>query len=130
MNWKRKPTKNTNPFIDGVVHRHGQKSEARTLKEMGARQTIASGSIPGLKSDGVMDKFRIECKATIHQSISVKLEWLKKIRKEALETNRCPVLTITFVDSEGNPDQYGGEWAMIPQYLFNDFAEWLEKNGG
>jgi len=106
---------------------HGQKSEERVLKDMGAQQTIASGSIDGMKSDGIKNNLRIECKATVKKSISLKHDWLLKIREEALATNKIPVLTISFVDGDGQA-KAGGDYAVIPLYLFTDFAEWLGEN--
>lgn len=126
MVWKRKTTKNKNPLMTDVPL-HGQKSELRVLKDMGAMQTIASGSLDGMKSDGVKDNLRIECKATLKKSISLKHEWLLKIREEALATNKIPVLTISFVTADGE-SKAGGDFAVIPLYLFTDFAEWLGEN--
>lgn len=126
MVWKRKATKNKNPLMTDVPL-HGQKSEVRVLEDMGAMQTIASGSLDGMKSDGVKDNLRIECKATLKKSISLKHEWLLKIREEALATNKIPVLTISFVTADGE-SKAGGDFAVIPLYLFTDFAEWLGEN--
>ena len=126
MVWKRKATKNKNPLMTDVPL-HGQKSELRVLNDMGAMQTIASGSLDGMKSDGVKDNLRIECKATMKKSISLKHEWLLKIREEALATNKIPVLTISFVTADGE-SKAGGDYAVIPLYLFTDFAEWLGEN--
>lgn len=126
MVWKRKATKNKNPLMTDVPL-HGQKSELRVLEDMGAMQTIASGSLDGMKSDGVKDNLRIECKATLKKSISLKHEWLLKIREEALATNKIPVLTISFVTADGE-SKAGGDFAVIPLYLFTDFAEWLGEN--
>lgn len=126
MVWKRKTTKNKNPLMTDVPL-HGQKSELRVLKDMGAMQTIASGSLDGMKSDGVKNNLRIECKATLKKSISLKHEWLLKIREEALATNKIPVLTISFVNADGE-SKAGGDFAVIPLYLFTDFAEWLGEN--
>lgn len=124
--WKRKTTKNKNPLMTDVPL-HGQKSELRVLEDMGAMQTIASGSLDGMKSDGVKDNLRIECKATVKNSISLKHDWLLKIREEALATNKIPVLTISFVTADGE-SKAGGDYAVIPLYLFTDFAEWLGEN--
>jgi len=126
MVWKKKTTKNKNPLMTDVPL-HGQKSEERVIKDMGAQQTIASGSIDGMKSDGIKNNLRIECKATVKKSISLKHEWLLKIREEALATNKIPVLTISFVDGDGQA-KAGGDYAVIPLYLFTDFAEWLGEN--
>ncbi len=126
MVWTKKTTKNKNPLMTDVPL-HGQKSEERVLKDMGAQQTIASGSIDGMKSDGIKNNLRIECKATVKKSISLKHDWLLKIREEALATNKIPVLTISFVDGDGQA-KAGGDYAVIPLYLFTDFAEWLGEN--
>ena len=68
MIWKKKTTRNKNPLMTDVPL-HGQKSEERVIKDMGAQQTIASGSIDGMKYDGVKNNLRIECKATVKKSI-------------------------------------------------------------
>ena len=124
--WKRKNTTNKNPLLTDVPV-HGQKSEERVIKDMGAMQTIASGSIDGMKSDGVKESLWSECKATVKKSISLKHEWLLKIREEALATGKVPVLTISFVDGSGEA-KAGGDFAVIPLYMFMDFAEWLAEN--
>jgi hypothetical protein len=128
MVWKKKPVKRPNPYAPSNTHSHGQKSEERVVKNMGADQVIASGAIEGLKSDGVLDHFRVECKSTINKSLGLKLEWLRKIRLEALETNRCPVLTISFVNGAGE-SRSNGDWAMIPLHEFNDYVQWKKENG-
>ncbi len=126
--WKRKTTTNKNPLMTDVPL-HGQKSETRVLGDMDAMQTIASGSIDGMKSDGTKDNLRIECKATVKKSISLKHEWLLKIREEALATGKVPVLTISFVDGDGQAKS-GGDFAVIPLYMFMDFAEWMNESEG
>lgn len=127
MVWKKKPVKNRNPYADTNTHSHGQKSETRVVKIMGAEKVIASGAIEGLKSDGILDQFRVECKSTINNSLGLKLEWLRKIRLEALETNRCPVLTISFVNGAGG-SRSSGDWAVIPLHEFNDYVQWKKEN--
>lgn len=123
MVWTRPETKNKNPFGQ-TQHRHGQKSEKRVLNDMGAEETIASGALPFAKSDGTTVEFRVECKSTVKESISIKHNWLTKIRDEAIETNRVPVLTISFVDAQGQP-KLAGDWAVIPQHLFNEFSDFM-----
>ena len=121
--WKRKPTKQPNPLI-GIKSKtkHGNLSEKRVLENMGAEQTLGSGAFPGMKSDGVLDQFRIECKATCHNSIQLQHAWLLKIRAEALETNRLPLVTVSFTDNEGKPKQ-AGDWVMMPSYLLQEFLD-------
>ena len=71
------------------------------MDSLGFQQTMASGAIEGHKSDGYSDTFRAEAKSTIHRSISLKKSWLDKITREALETNRTPILTVSFVNVAG-----------------------------
>ena len=94
--WQRKTTKGKNPYTDENPSKtiHGNKSEERVLNNMGADQTIGSGAFAGMKSDGIKGVFRIECKATNKQSMGIKLEWLNKIREEALGTGKTPLVTV------------------------------------
>jgi len=120
MKYQRKKTRRLNPFIDDTVH-IGAVTEKRLAKEHGGKLTPASGALDGAKGDWTLDheayKFRVEGKATGKESMSLKLEWLCKIRNEARETNRVPALTISFVDSMGVPRE---EWVAIPTWLFKE----------
>lgn len=125
--WKRKDTKNKNPVMgEASKTLHGNKSEKRILEDMGAEQTIGSGAFAGMKSDGVKGPMRIECKSTVGKSMGIKLEWLEKIRQEALETGKTPMVTLSYVDSEGKPKP-GGDWIMMPRYLLQDFMDFMEN---
>lgn len=59
---------------------------------------MASGSMWFAKSDVVTKNFRIEAKTKIKPSrqMVIKKEWLDKIREEALETGKIPVLAFSF----------------------------------
>jgi len=124
--WKRKPSTNQNPYI-GVtsIGDHGGKSEKRVVADLGAEGTIASGALDeksdGLLSVGEMD-FRIECKATRKNSIGLSYGWLRKIREEAMETGRIPLLTISFVHGDGQP-RVAGEWVVMPMTLFKEISD-------
>ncbi|AEH21896.1 VHS1083 protein [Vibrio phage 1] len=116
--------KKPNPFIEGKdkqKNRHGFKSEKRLSKKMGSKLMSGSGSQVGKKSDAILDvpgyQFRIESKATKNKSFSVKYDVLEKIRKEASDTGRTPVLTVSFTNELGEALQ-GGDYAMIPMWLF------------
>ena len=69
-----------------------------------------SGSIPGLKSDVVTDKLRIEAKTTTKKSMSVKQAWLEKIDEEA-GIYLTPALAVRF---EGMKMPTEKDWVMIP----------------
>ncbi|NOQ30173.1 MAG: hypothetical protein GQ570_03525 [Helicobacteraceae bacterium] len=123
MVWSRKPTQRTNPFIS-TKGDHGNKSERRIADDLGAKTTLASGALAGNKGDFELDtqshyKFKGECKSTVNESISLKKAWLDKIRLEALETNRVPMLTLSFVTPEGK-EKPNGDFVVIPKYLFEE----------
>jgi hypothetical protein len=115
----------TNPYLERrerVKTGHGLKSEKRVIKKLGGKQHAGSGACAGLKSDGSVSakmEMRVECKSTIHDSISVKKEVLDKIMREALNGNQYPMLTISFVDAEGRAKP-GGTWALIPDYVMQE----------
>lgn len=125
MKQPRSKLKHPNPFSSDETSktRHGLKSEKRVSKKMGSKLMVGSGAIEGRKSDAVLDtshyNFRIESKATKNKSFSIKHEILDKIRREALETGRVPVLTISFTDEMGNAKP-SDDYVMIPMYIFNE----------
>lgn len=129
MVWKKKKTRRKNPYDDEQSNLHGLQSEERVVTDMGGKLQIGSGAITGLKSDGIKEAgdytFRIECKATIKQSLSIKHEWLRKIRDEAMQTNMIPALTISFVEGDGKP-KVAGDWVLLPAYVIQELFEGLE----
>lgn len=100
----------------------GTKAENRTGKRLGARMTPASGALDGAKSDMVLRNFRIENKSTIHVSIRLQLDWLLKIKQEALEHGQSPALTVQFTYENGVP-RAGGNWILLPEELFREICE-------
>ncbi len=125
--WKKKKAKNPNPYVGvGSVGAHGTVSEKRIVRDMGGEQTIGSGAFNGHKSDGLLSvgdmDFRIECKATRKESMILKREWLAKIRREAIETGKIPLLTVSFTRGDGSP-RPAGDWVMMPMSLFKDISD-------
>ena len=100
-------------------HDHGQKAERKTAKRVGGSANAGSGSIEGFKGDITLPTFLVENKSTEHRSISVKLDWLEKITREARERGKSPALSIQFVDKQGTPLTCG-RWVMIPEDEFKD----------
>ena len=114
----------SNPYIRRKqVPKHGQKAEKRTAKRIGGEARAGSGSIEGFKGDITFGRFLVENKATIHRSLSVKLDWLDKISREARDEGRTPALSLQFVDSNGVPVRHG-RWVMVPE------DEFMEMTGG
>ncbi|QWS69830.1 hypothetical protein [Vibrio phage vB_VpS_PG28] len=90
---------------------------------MGSTLMIGSGAKDGRKSDAVLDskgyQFRIESKATKNKSYGLKLETLEKIRKEALDTGRTPIMTVSFTNELGQA-VHNGDYVVMPMSLFNE----------
>jgi len=124
--WSRPATKRKNPFdIECKQHTHGQKSEARVVDSLDGKQMIGSGAFDPYKSDGIQvtatGTYRIECKATAHKSMSIKYEWLIKIRNEAHSEGQTPILTVSFVDRQGSPIP-SGDWVMVPLHVWKELT--------
>jgi hypothetical protein len=99
-----------------------EKRITKSLNELGlqARKQMASGSMWFAKSDVVSSIFQVEAKTKMKPSkvMSVKLEWLEKIKMEALESSKLPLLVISFGDNKDyvmmdSVDFYG----MVEDYL-------------
>lgn len=101
---------------------HGQRAEKKAGKRIGGRLQPGSGCSPNNKGDIKTDSFLIESKATIHNSLSVKLEWLRKISDEAIGLTREPALIVQFVDAGGGIVT-DGAWVMIPERVFKELTE-------
>lgn len=114
-----------NPFLD-TNHSHGQRSEKKINKLLQAKDVAGSGAVEGYKSDGVLDtrefNFRLEHKATVNESISLKRAWLHKIAEEAMDTNRVPALSVSFTNGMGDAKEKD-RWVAIPAWLFKELFE-------
>ena len=63
-----------------------------------------------------LDRFLIECKQTVHASLSVKGEWLSKITREAMAAGKEPALAI---EIKGHDDAaLEPHWVAIPLSVF------------
>jgi hypothetical protein len=104
-------------------HQHGQRSEKKINKFLGASDVAGSGAIEGYKSDGILEgkdyQFRLEHKATVNKSMSVKQAWWDKISEEAMETNKIPALSISFTNGTGDAKPKD-RLVAIPAWLFEE----------
>ena len=85
-----------------ALHAAPQLHERTVAKQLGGRPRPASGALPGAKGDveGVTVgdwTALVECKRTMGQSLSVKVDWLTKIFDEA--SGRVALLSIEFEKS-------------------------------
>ncbi len=106
-----------NPLIERLgKSKHGTRSERRVAKRLGARVRPGSGAMQGAKGDSVLPKLLVESKATINGSLSLKKQWLDKITREALASNRAPALSVSFVRPSGEAVPHG-DWIVLPLWL-------------
>jgi hypothetical protein len=124
-----------NKYLDNVNKRSkgygGSRRELELADDLRGRLTVGSGSKDGDKGDIVHSNntysFRSESKTTYKKSLILKLDWLLKIKQEALEKEQIPSLLITFILESGKKLP-GGDWVLIPQSLFKEvFCEDLQK---
>lgn len=101
------------------IGKTGLKSEARIAKGLGAKQTLASGAMQGMKSDMVLDTVRIESKSTTTNTLSIQYGWCIKITEEAMKYGQTPALTLSFTETDGKPRKFG-EWVAIPIHKFKE----------
>lgn len=106
------------PNADGNPNDH----ESRVACRLGGKRVRGSGSSMYSKGD-VRDVgascgddsvgFLVECKQTIHASLSVKWSWLTKINREANAVQKEPALAI---EIQGGKDDLlcDRDWIMIP----------------
>lgn len=98
----------------------GTTAEKSFAKRVGGRLTPGSGALRQ-KSDGEIlhtsVAYRFENKATEKASLSLKLEWLEKISREATAREQVPLLSFQFVDG-GNVRPFGS-WVAMPESEFN-----------
>ena len=101
--------------------------ENRVADRTGGKRVQGSGASMYSKGD-VRDvpangmTFLTECKQTIHASISVKWDWLKKITHEA-DAQQCePALSIELKGGKDDP-LVDRDWVLIPLSTFNKLKE-------
>ena len=75
-----------------------QKKERQDAKDFGARQMPRSGGFWSLKGDSQSDKFLIESKTSKHNRFSVTEKMWNKADREALLSNRMPIISVKFGD--------------------------------
>lgn len=103
--------------------------EARVAKIVGGKKQRGSGSSIYAKGDVIqksgeahdMSKFLIECKQTIHASLSVKGAWLDKISKEAIAAGKEPALAIEIKGMTSNVAER--DWVAVPMSVFKRLVD-------
>lgn len=101
--------------------KHGQKAESRAATRLKVRQTIASGAFND-KGDIDYGDLLIDSKSTIHESISLKREMLKKITKEGEGKGMVGVILLQFVNPDGT-NKPNGSWCVMPEFMMRRLME-------
>lgn len=81
--------------------------ETQVAKALGGRKNANSGATAFIKGDVQLDNFLIECKTVTQKksSISIKQEWLDKLKKEAFAMNK-PYSMLAFNFEPGGKNFY------------------------
>lgn len=106
-------------FTERRIGDTGRKAEKKAAKRLGGRTRAASGAVTGYKGDIVLPSFLCENKSTRNASLSIKLDWLEKISREAASEGKAPVLTVQFTDGNGNPVRFG-RWVLVEESVFEE----------
>lgn len=81
--------------------------EKVVAKKLGGKKNSNSGATPFIKGDVQLENFLIECKTTTQKrtSISIKEEWLIKLKQEAFAMNK-PYRMLAFNFGPGEKNFY------------------------
>ena len=105
--------------------------ENRVASRLGGKRVVGSGASMFSKADVRSVKanigsesleFLVECKQTIHKSLSIKWDWLKKISAEA-DAQQCePALTIEIKGGESDA-LTDRDWVLLPARVFRKLKD-------
>lgn len=101
-----------------------QKKERNDKKSFGGAQTKRSGGLWFDPGDVKTKDFLIDSKTTKAKSFSITKKMWAKIRKEALNNNRKPCLSIGFLNEENPLDPPTPEVVVLDK---NDFESWFKE---
>lgn len=98
---------------------YSKQQETAVAKKFSGSRTLNSGATPYQPGDVYLDEYLVECKTkTTHSdSITIKKEWLEKIRKEALFVGKPKeALFFNFGPDESN-------YVIIHEDIFRELVE-------
>ncbi len=101
------------------IGKSGRDSEKRLTKRLCGRARPASGAMPGAKGDIELGPTLLEAKSTRRDSMTIKLDWLCKIAREAMAEGKMPALSVSFVNEHGRSRELG-DWVLIPLHKFEE----------
>ena len=98
---------------------YSKQQETAVAKKFSGSRTLNSGATPYQPGDVYLDEYLVECKTkmTHSDSITIKKEWLEKIRKEALFVGKPKeALFFNFGPDESN-------YVIIHEDIFRELVE-------
>ncbi len=101
-------------------YKKSQKQEDRLAKKLGGRKQTGSGSKKFNQGDVRMPEMLTEAKRTDKKSISIKVEYLRKITEEALAYDCVPAVAIEFGDT---PKLVDRDWVLIPSAFLRELLD-------
>jgi len=100
--------------------------ENRVAKSVGGRRQKASGALPGVRGDVRSVELLGECKRTDKKSISITLDYLEKITKEAGYYNKIPCVAI---EIQSPPKFVNRDWVLLPAGFVQELLEAYRAGG-
>ena len=94
--------------------------EDRIAKAVGGKRQKASGALPGARGDVRSVELLNECKRTDKKSISISIEYLQKITKEASFYNCIPSVSIEIASP---PKFVNRDWVLLPAGFVKELLE-------
>jgi hypothetical protein len=115
------PTKPKSKLFDKEHNNvKSRKQENNLAKKLGGKRQKASGAVTHHRGDVSTKELLFEAKRTDKDSMSLKKEWLEKITKEALVSNRIPALSIEFGEIEQLVEN---SWVAVPLRFFTELMD-------
>lgn len=99
-----------------------QQHEVETARVIRGRTQPNSGRINGIggKGDAKSEKFLADAKQTSSNSMSVKMEWIEKLCKDAWGLQKEPLFHLRW-NHAGN--QFPNDWVMVPSKVFEEMID-------
>ncbi len=110
-----------------MIHTAAKLAEERTAKRLGLKLTVASGILSGDPADAKDEVVRLEIKTTVGDSIRIEREWLLKILEEAMTQEQVPVLSMQFINENGEP-RPGLAWVAVPEHYWTTLRRALVEH--
>jgi hypothetical protein len=99
----------------------GRDRDGKLAKDLGGDRVPGSGCFAGRGGDVQLEKYLIESKFTKALSYSISIRTLRKIKLEAAEAGRSPILVLELSGGQMFEEE---RWAMMP---YEDFKKLIES---